>query len=107
MANALLDIPKTARKGDIITLKALVSHAMETGYRRDISGAVIPRLIIHTFTCRYDGAEIFRAELFPAMAANPLIAFTTIATRSGPLVFTWVDDAGVTITETADLVVTD
>lgn len=107
MANALIDIPKSARKGDIITLRALVSHLMETGYRREISGAVIPRLIIHTFTCRYDGEEIFRADLFPAMAANPLIAFNTIATRSGPITFTWVDDAGVTITETATLVVTD
>ena len=68
---------------------------------------MIPRLIIHTFTCRYDGEEIFRAELFPAMAANPLIAFATIATRSGPITFTWVDDAGTTITETATLVVTD
>jgi len=107
MANALIDRPKSARKGDIITRRALVSHQMETGYRREISGAVIPRLIIHTFTCRYDGEEIFRAELFPAMAANPLIAFATIATRSGPITFTWVDDAGTTITETATLVVTD
>lgn len=107
MASALLDLPKTARRGEIITLKALVSHPMETGYRREISGAVIPRLIIHTFTCLYDGREIFRADLFPAMAANPLIAFTTRATRSGPIRFTWVDDAGTAITETADITVTD
>lgn len=107
MANALIDIPKSARKGEVITLRALVSHTMETGYRREISGAVIPRLIIHTFFCRYDGEEIFRADLFPAMAANPLIAFTTIATRSGPITFTWIDDAGVTIAETATLTVID
>jgi len=107
MANALIDIPKSARKGDIVTLKALVSHAMETGYRREISGAVIPRLIIHTFTCRYDGEEIFRADLFPAMAANPLIAFTTIATKSGPVIFTWIDDSGAVITEAAELAVMD
>lgn len=107
MASALLDLPKTARRGEIITLRALVSHPMETGYRREISGAVIPRLIIHTFTCHYDGREIFRADLFPAMAANPLIAFTTRATTSGPIRFTWVDDAGVTITEIADLEVSD
>ena len=107
MANALLDVPKTARKGEIIRITTLVSHLMETGYRREISGAVIPRLIIHTFTCRYDGEEIFHAELFPAMAANPLIAFSTIATKTGPITFTWIDDAGVTLTESVDLVVTD
>lgn len=106
MASALIDAPKTAKRGEIITLRALVSHQMETGYRREISGAVIPRLIIHTFTCHYDGEEIFRADLFPAMAANPLIAFTTVATASGPLVFRWLDDAGVVITETVQLVVT-
>lgn len=106
MASALIDAPKTAKRGEIITLRALVSHQMETGYRREISGAVIPRLIIHTFTSHYDGEEIFRADLFPAMAANPLIAFTTVATRSGPLVFRWLDDAGVAITETVQLVVT-
>lgn len=107
MANALLDVPKTAKRGTIIIIKALVSHQMETGYRREISGAVIPRLIIHSFACRYAGDEIFRAELFPAMAANPLITFTTVATTSGPIIFTWVDDAGVTITETAHLQVID
>lgn len=107
MASALIDMPKSARKGEIITLKALVSHSMETGYRREISGAVIPRLIIHSFSCRYDGEEIFRADLFPAMAANPLIAFTTIATRSGPVTFTWIDDARLVITETAEIRVTD
>lgn len=94
MANALFDIPKSARKGEIITVKAVLSHIMETGYRRDISGKPIPRNIIRTLTCTYDGAEIFRAELTQAIAANPYFGFTTLATRTGPLIFEWHDDEG-------------
>jgi sulfur-oxidizing protein SoxZ len=106
MANALIHVPKTARAGEIITLSAMVSHPMETGYRRDISGAVIPRLILHSFTVTYDGAEIFEATFHPAVAANPFVQFTTIATKSGPITFLWIDDAGVTIQESVEITVT-
>ena len=46
-----------------------------------------------------------RAELFPAIAANPFIAFTTVATESGELAFTWTDDEGLSQTETAKITV--
>ena len=106
MATALLYVPKTAKRGEVITLKAIVSHPMETGYRREVTGKVIPRDIINRFSCRYDGAEIFKAEFFPAVAANPFISFTTIATQSGSITFTWVDDAGKVYTEKTELTVT-
>jgi sulfur-oxidizing protein SoxZ len=105
MANALLYVPKMAKAGEIVTLRAVASHPMETGYRRDVSGKVIPRDILSKLVCTYDGAEIFRAEFFPAVAANPFISFTTTATKTGPIVFTWTDDAGKTISETAQLTV--
>src|SRR6202035_2246993 len=69
MAAALINVPKKAKRGDIIEIKTLMSHIMETGYRRTTTGAVIPRDIITSFTCRYNGTEIFRADLFPAIAA--------------------------------------
>jgi sulfur-oxidizing protein SoxZ len=106
MATALLYTPKTAPKGEIVTLKAVFSHPMETGHRRDVRGRAIPRDIVKAFSCRYDGAEVFRADFSPAVAANPFISFTTIATSSGPIVFTWTDDAGKTWSETAQIVVT-
>jgi sulfur-oxidizing protein SoxZ len=106
MSTALLYVQKTAKKGEIITLKAVFSHPMETGYRRDVRGKVIPRDIVARFSCRYDGAEIFRADFAPAIAANPFISFTTIATASGPIVFTWTDDAGKSWSETTQLAVT-
>lgn len=106
MLNALLDAPKTAKRGETVTVKVLVAHPMETGYRRDITGTVIPRDIITSLACRYDGAEVFRADLFPAIAANPYVAFTLLATRTGPVALTWRGDGGVTHTESFTLLVT-
>jgi sulfur-oxidizing protein SoxZ len=105
MAKALLKIPKTAKKGEVITLSAIFSHPMEAGYRRDMEGQAVPRDIISLFTCNYDGAEVFRADMFPAISAYPLMSFTTIATVSGPITFTWTDEKGKTWTEMAEIAV--
>ncbi|TMJ61445.1 MAG: thiosulfate oxidation carrier complex protein SoxZ [Alphaproteobacteria bacterium] len=94
MARVLINFPPRAKRGEIIEIKTLIQHPMETGYRLDNKGAVIPRDIISRFTCTYNGEEVFRAELFPAMSANPFIAFSTVATESGELVFSWIDDNG-------------
>jgi sulfur-oxidizing protein SoxZ len=94
MARVLINFPQRAKRGEIIEIKTLIQHPMETGYRLDSKGAVIPRDIISRFTCAYNGDEVFRVELFPAISANPFIAFSTLATESGELVFSWIDDNG-------------
>ena len=94
MARVLINFPQRAKRGEIIEIKTLIQHPMETGYRLDNKGTVIPRDIISRFTCAYNGEEVFRAELFPAISANPFIAFSTVATESGELVFSWIDDNG-------------
>jgi sulfur-oxidizing protein SoxZ len=98
-------VPSQARKGEVIEVKTLISHAMETGHRRDSQGQLIPRHIIHTFTCTYNGAEVFRADWHPAVAANPYLAFYTVATESGQLRFEWTDDAGAVYTAEAEITV--
>ena len=105
MANALIKVPESARRGEVIEIKTLISHAMETGYRHTQLGARVPRDIIRLFVCTYNGTEIFRAELHPAIAANPFIVFSTIATESGTLAFTWTGDNGFSVTESAAIVV--
>lgn len=107
MATARIYPPAPAKRGEIITLKAIISHAMETGYRRDTNGKVIPRDLIRSITCHYDGEDIFHAELFPAVSAYPFIAFTTVATKSGPVTITWEGDNGFRQSASVDLVVTD
>ena len=105
MASALINVPKKAKRGEIIEIKTLMSHIMETGYRRTASGEIIPRDIITSFACRYNGVEIFRADLFPAIAANPFITFFTVATESGKFDFEWVGDRGFSETASASILV--
>ena len=105
MAAALINVPKKAKTGDIIEIKTLMSHVMETGYRHTASGEVVPRDIITSFTCRFDGEEIFRADLFPATAANPFISFFTVANKSGKFDFEWIGDNGFSETASASITV--
>jgi sulfur-oxidizing protein SoxZ len=103
MTSALINVPKKAKRGDIIEIKTLMSHIMETGYRHTATGEVVPRDIITSFACRYNGIEIFRADLFPAIAANPFISFFTVATESGKFEFEWIGDRGFAETASASI----
>jgi sulfur-oxidizing protein SoxZ len=105
MAKAMINVPARARRGQIIEVKTLISHVMETGFRRTQTGEMIPRDIIRLFVCTYNDAEVFRAELHPAIAANPFIAFSTMATESGTLSFQWTGDNGFSVTESAAITV--
>ena len=95
--------PKRASAGEVIELKAMIQHAMETGYRRDQLGKQIPRFILERFECLYNGKLVFRAELFPAIAANPFLDFFIRATESGTLDFRWTDQDGQTFSERVTL----
>ena len=101
-----LSVPTTAKRGDVIELKAMIQHDMETGYRRDEYGRPIARDILKYFECLYNGEIVFRAELFPGIAANPFLSFYTTATESGTLLFRWVDQNGQEWQEQAQLEVT-
>jgi sulfur-oxidizing protein SoxZ len=103
MAQARIRVPKTAAKGEVIEIKTLIQHPMETGFRRDVEGRIIPVHIIDRFVCTYNGEEIFRADFHPSIAANPYLSFRTVATESGRLKFTWHDDDGSLYTESAQI----
>ena len=105
MTRVLINVPAKAKRGEVIEIKTLISHPMESGFRVGTNGNRIPRDIITRFTCNYDGEEVFRAELSPAIAANPFIAFFTTATESGTLVFRWSGDNGFSATESGTIVV--
>ena len=105
MAGTLIHIPDRVRAGEVIELRVTISHAMETGHRRDSSGRLLPRDILRRFVCRLDGREVFSAELFPAVSAYPYFAFHLRATRSAKLDFSWEGDNGFAQTETRPLVV--
>jgi sulfur-oxidizing protein SoxZ len=91
-ARALINVPRQAKRGEVIEIRTLVQHPMETGFRPLPGGGMVPRSIIKRFECVYDGAVIFGADLHPAIAANPYLAFKTVATASGAIVLRWIDD---------------
>ena len=102
MARALITVPKTAKRGEIIEIRALVQHPMETGYRRSSEGDLLLRDLIRRFSCRFvesgkaddTGTIFFAATLHAAIAANPYLSFNLRAGSSGTLVFSWEGDNG-------------
>jgi sulfur-oxidizing protein SoxZ len=103
---ALLTLPAQARAGDIIEVRALVQHPMETGLRVAADGQTIARDLVRRVECRVDGELVFAADLHAAVAANPYLSFHLRAQRSASVVFSWTGDRGFAHSETAQLVVT-
>ena len=87
-------VPKSASAGEVITIKTLISHEMESGQRKDKDGNPIPRQIINKFTCEFNGQPVFSCDLDPAVSANPYFEFNAKVNESGTFKFTWVDDDG-------------
>jgi sulfur-oxidizing protein SoxZ len=106
LAQARISMPEEAKQGEIIEIKSLIRHPMETGYRLDSVGQPIPRDIIQRFSVTYAGETVFEMDLTQGVAANPFIAFSTVATETGELVFTWEDNRGEAITVRKTLTVT-
>jgi sulfur-oxidizing protein SoxZ len=96
-------LPQQMRTGEVIEIRTLITHVMETGQRRNADGAIVPRDIIRSFVCRLNGAEVFAMELAPAIAANPYIAFPLKVEGPGTIEMTWTTDSGEQRRATAEL----
>jgi len=94
MQNARVKLPDKAKVGDVIQVKTLISHVMETGQRKDADGKAIPRKIISSFSAKFAGQEVFSAEMFPGISANPYLSFYFKVPGPGEFEFTWVEDGG-------------
>jgi sulfur-oxidizing protein SoxZ len=94
MAIARLEVPAQARRGEAVPVRIIIKHPMETGFRRDDEGRVVPKNVVSRFVCRYNGEEVFRAELGSGISVNPLLQFYTVALASGEIECAWSDDAG-------------
>jgi len=95
MAKPRVKVPKSAAAGDVIPIKTLISHKMESGQRKDRkTGETIPRKIINKFTATFNGAEVFTSDIGPAVSSNPYIEFSAKVNESGTFKFVWLDDDG-------------
>ena len=104
-AKPRVKVPKSASKGDVITIKTLISHKMESGQRKDKDGNVIPRSIINKFTCEFNGQVVFACDIEPAISANPFFEFNVRVDEPGTFKFTWLDADGSVYEKTADIAV--
>ena len=98
-AKPRVKVPKSAKAGEVIVIKTLISHTMESGQRKDSEGKVIPRKIINKFTCEFNGTKVFECDVDPAISANPFFEFTAKVNESGTFKFSWVDDDGTVYTD--------
>lgn len=107
MEKPRIKLPESAKVGDIIDIRAVVSDMMETGNRKDADGKTIPRKIINSFVATFAGKDVFRAEFGPGISANPFILFSMRVPGPGAFEFTWTDDDGRRLTEAMVLNVTE
>lgn len=98
-------VPREASAGDVVSVRTLISHPMESGQRRDGDGNLIPRQIINRFTCDFNGENVLDVTLEPAISTNPYFQFDATVPESGTFQFTWYDDDGSVYEETADIAV--
>jgi sulfur-oxidizing protein SoxZ len=103
MTKPRIKLPESAKVGEVIEIKTLISHVMETGQRRGTDGNLVPRSIINSFAAKYAGAEVFKAELHPGISANPYLSFFMKVPGPGEFEFSWTEDGGKQITEKAKL----
>ena len=93
-----IKVPETASAGELVEIKALISHPMHTGLNHDNDGNAIPRNIINTFRVTFEGEEVFSVDMETAVSANPFFSFKYKAVRSGSFDFVWVEDGGAEFT---------
>jgi sulfur-oxidizing protein SoxZ len=94
MSLGRISVPASAKKGEVIEVRILIQHPMETGFRFDTGGSPIPKNVVREVVCRYNGAEVMRCELGSGVAANPYLQLHARAEASGSFEVDWVDDAG-------------
>ncbi len=102
---ALVNLPRSIARGDVVEVRATLGHPNESGHRRGSGGEMLPRSIVRRVEARLDGVLVFAADLHAAIAANPYVAFRLRAVASGSLVVNWRGDDGLTHSETVPFVV--
>ena len=83
-------------KGDATEVKALMSHPMETGLRKDKkTGDVIPAHFIQEVVCTWKDKEVMKALWSGGVSKNPYIAFKLAGAAKGDTVrLAWTDNQG-------------
>ena len=92
-------------KGDTTTVKALITHPMETGLRKDKkTGKNIPAHFIQEVKCEHNGKMVVNAQWGGAVSKNPYLSYAFTGGKKGDSVkLTWVDNTGKSDSESATI----
>ncbi len=87
---------RASNKGGVATVKALITHPMETGNRKDKkTGKKVPAHYIQTVSGKHNGKEVVLAEWGPAVSKNPYVSFQFAGANKGDTVeLAWSDNKG-------------
>lgn len=99
-------VPKTAAVGEIVTIKALINHPMESGQRKNSeTGETIPRMVVHTFEVTFNGKNVVTFYPEGAVSQNPFFEFVMKVPEAGEVAFKWTDDEGSVYETTAPIAI--
>jgi sulfur-oxidizing protein SoxZ len=94
IGDARIRLPEQIRKGEVITVHAIVSHPMDTGFFRTREGDPIPAYFIKDVVVTYGDAEVARFEWTSGVSRDPMVTFSLRADREAPLTMVWTDNKG-------------
>jgi sulfur-oxidizing protein SoxZ len=87
---------------DVTTVRVLMAHEMETGFRKDSSGKLVPPWFIQQVTAQLNGKTVLTAQWGPSVAKNPFLQFKVKGGKAGDKVtISWVDNHGETRSDEA------
>lgn len=85
---------RAKEKDGIVTVKALITHPMETGLRKDSEGNVVPAHFIQEVTATVGGEVVFTANWGTGVAKNPYLSFKYKGAKGDLLTLAWTDNTG-------------
>jgi sulfur-oxidizing protein SoxZ len=90
-------------QGDVVNVRALMSHPMETGLRKDSSGNTIPAHYITEVVASVNGKPVLTAEWSGAISTNPYFEFDVKAKAGDKITLKWVDNKGESQEQSVDV----
>ncbi len=94
IGDARIRIPDRIAKGDLITVNAIVSHPMDTGFFRTVGGQPIPAYFIKDVVVTFGDEQVARFEWTSGVSKDPIVSFTLRADTEAPLTMVWTDSKG-------------
>jgi sulfur-oxidizing protein SoxZ len=103
VGEARIRVPDQIKRGDLITVNAIISHPMDTGFFRTPEGAPIPAYFIKDVVVTYGDQEVARFEWTSGVSRDPVVSFTLKADKEAPLSMIWSDNKGATFKQSINI----